>query len=616
MRILASIVFCCIAFASFAQPGGTDYRSLAVQYFSNGDYEKAAIYYEKLWNDTDSRADFEKYYLCLLELKNFKDAEKIIKKEAKKKNGPLTTYVLYGDLYAKQGDDNKADQYYNQAIKAIEPYHTFGQITRLANEFQVRLKIDKAIEAYERAKKMSPNPVVYNIRIGELYGVQGKTDLMIREFLGMLETNPGYENQVQNALLRSIDFKEDTRESDQLKTELLKLAQKHPNNFIYNEMLIWLFQQKGDFGAAFVQVKALDKKQQAGGQLVFEFGETCDNNDRYDLAIKAFQYVIDQGKENRYYRTANYRSLNVLKRKITNSPTYTQENLEDLEAKYKYTLNEVGRAPHSINLMKDLGHLQGFYLQKFDEAIELLEEAVELSVRTPKVQAECKMLLADVLVIQGNVWEASLLYSQVDLDFKEDVLSHEAKFKNAKIFYYTSNFVLAQSQLDVLKSSTQKLIANDAMELSLLITDNLALDTTANTMRLFADADLLITQLRFDEALAKFDSINQALPYHSLNDEILMKKYQIAYRKQNYEQAAAFLTEIVAQYGDDILADNALFLLGDMYQKVFKNDEKAAEYYFDLFTNYRGSMYGIEARKRWRAIKGDDPGSRSFKEIE
>jgi len=432
----------------------------------------------------------------------------------------------------------------------------------------------------------------------------------------MLETNVGYRNQVQNALSRSIDFKVNLKETELLRIELLRLTQKHPGKTIYNEMLIWLFQQKGDFKSAFVQVKAQDRKLRANGKRVFEFGEVCSNNESYDLALEAFQYVIDLGKENKYYRTANYRSLNTLKKKITNSSSYTKEDLINLESKYNFTLDEVGRAPHSINTMMELGHLQGFYLQKFSSAIAILEEAITLAARVPKVQGKCKMLLADVLLISGEIWDASLYYSQVDKAFKEDVLSHEAKFKNAKIFYYTANFALALSQLDVLKSSTQKLIANDAMELSLLITDNLALDTTANTMRMYAEADLLTSQHRFEEAIGKFDSINIALPYHSLNDEILMKKYEIDFRKQNYEQAAARLTEIVTKYGEDILADNALFLLGEMYQNVFKDEIKAAEYYKNLFLNYTGSMFGIEAKKRYRKLTENLPGSSEFKEIE
>ncbi|MBT5403828.1 MAG: hypothetical protein HOL28_10330 [Crocinitomicaceae bacterium] len=616
MKKICLILFLCSAGFIMAQSGSTDFRGMAVHYFSQNDYEKAAIYYLKLWEETKKTGDFEKYYTCLLELKMYKEAEKLIKKELKKKYVQLSTYLLYGDLFAHQDNDSKAIQQYELAVRNINSYHSFSQISQLANGLQIRSKIDLAINAYQKAQKVSSNPVSYSIRIGELYGVQGKTELMIREFLLMLETNVGYRNQVQNALSRSIDFKVNLKETELLRIELLRLTQKHPGKTIYNEMLIWLFQQKGDFKSAYVQVKAQDRKLRANGKRVFEFGEVCSNNESYDLALEAFQYVIDLGKENKYYRTANYRSLNTLKKKITNSSSYTKEDLINLESKYNFTLDEVGRAPHSINTMMELGHLQGFYLQKFSSAIAILEEAITLAARVPKVQGKCKMLLADVLLISGEIWDASLYYSQVDKAFKEDVLSHEAKFKNAKIFYYTANFALALSQLDVLKSSTQKLIANDAMELSLLITDNLALDTTANTMRMYAEADLLTSQHRFEEAIGKFDSINIALPYHSLNDEILMKKYEIDFRKQNYEQAAARLTEIVTKYGEDILADNALFLLGEMYQNVFKDEIKAAEYYKNLFLNYTGSMFGIEAKKRYRKLTENLPGSSEFKEIE
>lgn len=609
-------MFLSSAGALWAQSGSTDFRGMAVHYFSQNDYEKAAIYYLKLWEETKKTGDFEKYYTCLLELKMYKEAEKLIKKELKKKNVQLTTYLLYGDLFAHQDNDSKAMQQYELAVRNINSYHSFSQISQLANGLQIRSKIDLAINAYQKAQKVSSNPVSYSIRIGELYGVQGKTELMIREFLLMLETNVGYRNQVQNALSRSIDFKVNLKETELLRIELLRLTQKHPGKTIYNEMLIWLFEQKGDFKSAYVQVKAQDRKLRANGKRVFEFGEVCSNNESYDLALEAFQYVIDLGKENKYYRTANYRSLNTLKKKITNSSSYSKEDLLNLESKYNFTLDEVGRAPHSINTMMELGHLQGFYLQKFSSAIAILEETITLAARVPKVQGKCKLLLADVLLISGEIWDASLYYSQVDKSFKEDVLSHEAKFKNAKIFYYTANFALALSQLDVLKSSTQKLIANDAMELSLLITDNLALDTTANTMRMYAEADLLISQHRYEEAIAKFDSINSTLPYHSLNDEILMKKYEIDFRKQNYDEAAARLTEIVTKYGEDILADNALFLLGEMYQNIFKDKISAADYYKNLFLNYTGSMFGIEAKKRYRKLTENMPGASEFKEIE
>lgn len=614
MKYFALIFGLMLTVSSWAQVGGTSDHELALYYYQSQDYEKAALYYEKLYTQKPT-SYFENYFNCLLELERYKEAEKLIKKEVKKKNAPPHYFVFYGDLYNKQGLESKAEQQFESAIGALNANHGYTVATNLANAFQIRQRIDLAIKTYERAKKYTHNKVAYNIRIGELYGVQGKTELMISEFLAMLETNTGYYRQVQNALTRSIDFKEDDKKVDLLKTELIRKTQQHPNETVYNEMLIWLFEQKGEFGAAFVQVKALDKKEQMGGERIMDFGQTCENNKRYDLAIKAYKAVVDMGSNNRYYRSANYRMLNTLKTKITSTAQYTKEDLTNLEQKYLFALNEMGKAPHSINLMQDLAHLQGTFLGKSNEAVSLLEEAVTISSRTPKIQAACKMLLADVLVIRGDVWDASLYYSQVDKAFKEDVLSHEAKFKNARIFYYTGNFQLCQSQLDVLKASTQKLIANDAMELSLLITDNLALDTTATNMQLFADADLLIQQNRFKEAQQKFDSITSANKYHTLNDEILMKQYEIAIKQQDFEKGKELLTKIVADYGDDILADNALFLLGDMHENIFNDKAKAAQYYKDLIFNYQGSMFTVEARKRFRELRSYLPKEEGIKTI-
>ena len=182
-------------------------------------------------------------------------------------------------------------------------------------------------------------------------------------------------------------------------------------------------------------------------------------------------------------------------------------------------------------MIKELAHIKAFYLQESDEAVDLLYDAIDIPGVYGKINAVIKLELADILLMQGDLWDASLLYSQVELDFKEDPLGHEAKFRNAKISYYTGDFEWAQAQLDVLKASTSKLISNDAIDLSLLITDNYAMDTITTPMLMFAQADLLAYQNRNEEAFLKMDSIVSTWPGHALTDDILMKKAEI-YQKQ------------------------------------------------------------------------------------
>ena len=266
-----------------------------------------------------------------------------------------------------------------------------------------------------------------------------------------------------------------------------------------------------------------------------------------------------------------------------------------------------GKRRATLSLIIELAHIQAFYSNQASIAITNLEDALKLPGLTDMQRGEVKMQLADILVLKGDIWEASLYYMQIDKDFKFEPIGHEAKFKNARIFYYDGEFDFAQSQLSVLKESTSKLIANDAMKLSLLITDNFGIDSNYTAMTWFANGDLLIEQHRYEEAFALFDSIVKNFSYHSLSDEILLKKSRAMQLQGKWVEAATYLEELLKYYSEDILADDALFQLGDMYENLLNDKEKAAEFYKRILFNYKGSLYVVEARKRFRALRGDKP---------
>jgi tetratricopeptide (TPR) repeat protein len=295
-----------------------------------------------------------------------------------------------------------------------------------------------------------------------------------------------------------------------------------------------------------------------------------------------------------------------MREEILNKPGYTKEQILELQNAYQSAINDMGKGAQTAILMKELGHINAFYLNDIAGSIAVLEEAVDLPGLYPAVHAMIKLELGDVLLFKGEIWDASLLYSQVELDFKEDVLGHEAKFRNARISYYTGDFQWAQAQLDVLKASTSKLISNDAIDLSLLITDNLALDTITEPMLLFAQADLLAFQNRYNEAFIKLDSITTVYPGHSLTDEILLLKGDVFAEQMKYDEAVAAYQQVIDLHFDDILADDALFNLAGLKETVYANPEEAMQLYERIMVEYPGSLYVIEARKRFRTLRGDD----------
>ena len=290
---------------------------------------------------------------------------------------------------------------------------------------------------------------------------------------------------------------------------------------------------------------------------------------------------------------------------ITEGFAYTQDDLKTLEAEYEGFLNQFGRGKQTSSIVLQLANLEALYINNLPRAISLLEDLKASPGLDRNTLARTKINLADYYLMHGDIWESTLLYSQVDKEFKEEQLGQEARFKNARLSYYNGDFQWSQAQFNVLKASTSKLIANDALDLSVFIMDNLNLDTTEAAISLYSAAELLVFQNRFDEAFLKLDTLRNNFPEHSLQDDILYLEAQVYEKRRDYEKAAALYQQVAEKYPDDIRADNALYALGQIYENQLNDPEKAKTLYEKIFIDYSGSVFAVEARKRFRILRGD-----------
>jgi tetratricopeptide (TPR) repeat protein len=339
--------------------------------------------------------------------------------------------------------------------------------------------------------------------------------------------------------------------------------------------------------------------------MVFELAETCEKNKDYEVALECYNYIISIGRKSPYYLDSKVAVLRVLQLKVLSTNKYTQQDLLTLKTEYEKTLLEIDGTSYSTRLRKDLAHLEAFYFRNSTRAIEILEVAINSGYARRQDVAMCKIQLADILILENDIWEAALLYGQVEKEFKEDVIGQEAKFKRARVSYYVGEFSWAQAQLDVLKTSTSKLIANDAMALSLLIQDNLALDTTDAPLLIYARADLLSYQLRFDEALQTLDSLESEFGWHGIIDESIFLRAQVHMSRRDFKAAESAYLRIISGYSWELTGDDAHYELGKLYEEYLGDKAKAMEMYEALMLNYPGSIYIVDARKRYRALRGD-----------
>ena len=602
MKFLFGLLFIWISSFSFSQ-GETD-QQLAQHYYSNGDFEKAKMYYVKIYDKDPSKFNFNRYFDCLNQTGDLKEAEKVLKKQSSANRYDIEYKVLLGQFYEDTKETDKAQKIYSDLIDNLEPDP--ASIISLFNAFKSKGRNDLAFSTIEKGRKILRDTYPLHFQFAELYGAMGQTEKMIGEYLDLLDFQSSYASTIQTVLARQIDFTSSvSKEYDFLKSVLLERIQKKPGESVYSEMLIWLFIQKKNFTGALVQIQAMDKRLNEQGRGVLELGKMCVENKEYETARKAFKYVIALGDEKLFYYQAENALLNTRFLEVTTNRNYSAEELQSTISEYQTTLLRVGKKRSSIPLIIELSHIEAFYANQATEAITLLTDALLIPGITDMQKAELKMQLADIHVLHGDIWEASLLYMQIESELKFEPIGHEAKFKNARIFYYDGEFDFAQSQLGVLKESTTKLIANDALKLSILITDNFGLDSNYQAMTWFANGDLLIEQHRNSEAFVLFDSIIATFPYHSLGDEILIRKSKAMQLQGDWAKAISYLEELLKYYRDDILADDALFQLGDIYENHLNDNEKASEYYKTLLFDFKGSLHSVEVRKRYRSIRGD-----------
>ena len=297
--------------------------------------------------------------------------------------------------------------------------------------------------------------------------------------------------------------------------------------------------------------------------------------------------------------------LKARKGKITHDFGYTKGSIDTLMRQYDEFIADYGINRNTINTLLEKAQLHALYLNNYDSAIAIVEGVLKVPQIDRATKSQAKLDLGDYYLIRGEDWEASLIYSQVEKDMKEDPYGEMARFKNAKLSYYQGDFEWSQAQLQILKASTTELVANDALELSVFILDNMGMDSTLYPMEMFAKADLYIYQNKLDDALTALDSITMIYPTHALADDIIYKKAQIAIKKKNLPDAAKYLQGVIDKYGTDILADDATFTLAELYEGPLNDKKKAEELYKSIILNYKDSIYVVEARKRFRRLRGD-----------
>lgn len=602
-RFCVLLLWCLLTAAGlFAQVNDLQ---LAQQYTMNGEAQKAFDIYQKLYKQ-DNENYYSYYVNSLIGLKKFDEAESITKKLQRKHPNDYQYTITLGRIYREEGNNSKADEVYDNLIKNLPPDQAL--ISSLATGFYQAENTDYAINIFLQGRKLLKNDRLYSLELISLYRFKRDNVALTNEYLNFLPENPGYLNQTENTLSTVYN---DDKDYNYLKTELLKRIQKDPDATVYADLLTWQYLQQKQFGLALNQALALSRRIDDKGSSIYDLCRTLIGNGAYDEAIRGYEFIIEHStKSDPFYIPSKIDILDAKNIKIT-SGKFTQADLTGLEQDYINLLNEFGRNTSTAFAMQRLANLEAFKLHNLAKAKELLEEAINIQLIRPNLLAQCKLDLGDIYLMSNQPWDATLIYGQVEKANSGTAIGQEAQYRNAKLAYYTGDFNWAKGQLDVLKAATSQLIANDALNLSLLISDNITFDTTGAALKMYARADLLIFKQQPEKALLTLDSIAKKYPNNPLDDDIMMSKARIYIQQQDYQAAITSLKTIAELHSYGLWADDANFMLGDIYENKLNDKVQAKSYYQKIITNYPGSLWINEARKRFRILRGDQPDTSS-----
>lgn len=597
-------------------------EQLAMQYYKDAEYEKAGELFEKIQITKKNAYIYYYYYQTLFQLRDFDQMEKLAKKQCKLFPDQLRYRVDLGYVYEISNQIGKAEKEYQAVLKDIQPKDY--SVRDVYNSFLTKGKREYALDALMKGRKLLGDDKLYAKEITGIYSQLGRSDKLFEEAVSLVKDNeekyiPQCEEIIQNALLDD----ENAQKYETIKTMLQKNMQKYPENDCYTSLLYWVYQLNRDYPEALVLAKAMDKKNKEDGTKLLQLALTASQNHDYSTAIDALNYVVAKGSNSLQYDKAVAALLNIKYQKISNILPIKMSDVIALESDYRNFVSEKGVAACPTEFVLQYASLLAFYKNSPEEAVTLLEEAIQNATRDAKQKNEYKVKLADVQLYMDNVWDATLLYSQVNQDMPNEEIGQTAKFKNAKLSFYIGEFAWAKSQLDVLRSATTKLIANDAMYFSLLISDNEEEDEESeegedeeepelfsgqNTnipLQYYAKADFLLFQNKAEDAYQMFDSVISMSPFGTLVDDALYQKALILIKKKDFLSAEQLLKKIIDAHYTELLADDALFKLGELYEYDIHDMQQAMDCYKKLMRDFPSSLYVNEARNRFRTLRGD-----------
>ena len=347
-------------------------EQLAQYYYDKGDFDKALVSYQELSDGLPSNPFyFQRKMDCLQQLKQFDVAEKaILDRIAKYKQATLLVDLGYN--FQLQKNDAKAKKYYDEAIEKIKksPNEVYG----VSNSFEKKVLLEYALKSYQVASEKVPT-FNFNYQMALLYGQLGETEKMITMFLDESLANPQNSMLIQNQLVRYMSTDGDSKFNESLRKALILRVQKSQDVF-WNHYLSWFYMQQKEFGKAFIQEKAIYKRNPESLSNIISLSQMAIEEEDYEVAKEVLNFVLENTTDVELIVQANTYLMKMKIEKVQ------EKDFMAINSQFDALLKQYGIAPITLSLQLMQAEFLAFKIKNPVEGKAIVKRALELQLNS------------------------------------------------------------------------------------------------------------------------------------------------------------------------------------------------------------------------------------------
>lgn len=578
----------------FAQNVSEQKYRLAETYEKSGDLTNSSRIYEELVKENASnKSYFDGLVRTFKSMNRYSELLPYVK-ERYDKSKDIPNAALYGELLWRAGTTNEANEVWE---KAIDDFKTNQDVYVQISNTQVQLRLfDRAIAVLNTGRKNLANNTIFSDGLSRLYIAIGDFKSGTSEVLQMLKT----DGNLALAQGRIYALLGDDESQKYIQSKLKEYAEANTDNIIAQEFYAWFLRTINRLDQALELYKNIDRIKKANGAELIRFGEDSRRDGQYDIALKAFEIVIDLGKKNPYVQTALYGYARTLEQKILLDKKISAEDAKDIIARYRGIIKDFPGTQQASESRVRIAAIAVAYLKDNATAIEELELAIK-ERQNSQIAASASLDLANIYINDGKFDKAETILNDVAKRFQNNMqnFSNNAKFLSAEIVYFKGLIDSSLALYAELSIVPETDIANQSLSRIVLIEQNRQFVQGLVT---FAAAEYQERRKDLPAAVAKFAEAAQTASGTDLAELALKRKGELELTIGSYQESINTLNSLLKEYPDTIYGDFALMLLGDSHVLLGKKDE-AMKFYTDLLVKYPRSIYLNDVRLKIRKLR-------------